>query len=275
METWRLIQEDPKSGSYNMAADQVLLENVFPTTSPVLRLYGWDSWTLSIGQNQQVEGTIDWDWCHRHGVSVVRRMTGGKAVLHGRDITYALVASNQDSRFCHGILETYRKISEGFLLFFNQLGLQPAIHETPSRLREGSPICFSVPSVFEILIHGRKIIGSAQRQTKNGFLQHGTIPVQDPSMMLRSIFKSEENLPLDQQMTSLEAEGVFPRITMNALQSQLIQSIEKTFSVKCQKQDWTPDELSQIAIKSDQVERICLPFNRDQDSDERLSNTMA
>ncbi len=91
MKIWRLIEDIPRSGSFNMAADQVLLENYSKNDDPVFRIYEWAETTLSLGRNEKIDHRIDLDACENLGIPIVRRITGGKAVLHGFDLTYSLV----------------------------------------------------------------------------------------------------------------------------------------------------------------------------------------
>ena len=93
MEIWRLIEDIPRSGSFNMAADKVLLEKYLYNSNPVLRIYEWECPTLSIGRNEVLDQGIDFDACERLGIPVIRRETGGKSVLHGFDITYSSFAN--------------------------------------------------------------------------------------------------------------------------------------------------------------------------------------
>ena len=164
MRTWRLIKDIPRSGSFNMAADQVLLDKCVDNADPVFRLYDWKCPTLSLGKNEKIDPLIDLQECQNLSIPVVRRMTGGKAVLHGFDLTYSLAAGVLDSQFPGGILDNYQFLARGFKHFFLKLGLNPVLlKKSPQKKKTEPHICFSEPSSYEILIEGRKIIGSAQR----------------------------------------------------------------------------------------------------------------
>ena len=99
MGIWRLIEDIPRSGSFNMAADQVLLENYSQEDYPVFRIYDWECTTLSLGRNEVLDSLIDLEVCESLDIPVVRRTTGGKAVLHGFDLTYSLVGGLLDQQF--------------------------------------------------------------------------------------------------------------------------------------------------------------------------------
>jgi len=175
---WRLILDPPASGSWNMAVDEALLtlaaESDYPTT---LRVYSWQPACLSLGQAQPV-AEVDLDRLERFGWSLVRRPTGGRAILHIDEITYSLTGNCDDPLFAGGILPSYQRIAGSLMGFLIVLGLKPESHE--SAVTPGSntqAVCFEVPSHYEITIHGKKIIGSAQARRKNAVLQHGTIPL--------------------------------------------------------------------------------------------------
>ena len=127
MGNWRLIIDTPRSGSFNMAADQVLLDLCRDYAEPVFRLYDWECPTLSLGKNEKLDSLLDLQECQNLSIPVVRRMTGGKSVLHGFDLTYSFVAGVQDSQFPGGILDNYQFIARGFKHFFLNLGLNPVL----------------------------------------------------------------------------------------------------------------------------------------------------
>ena len=108
MRIWRLIEDIPRTGSFNMAADQVLLENYSQGANPVFRIYDWECTTLSLGRNEILDDLIDLDVCRRLEIPIVRRSTGGKAVLHGFDLTYSIVGGVLDQHFSGGVLDNYR-----------------------------------------------------------------------------------------------------------------------------------------------------------------------
>ena len=108
MDCWRLIEDSPRAGSFNMAADNSLFERHCPGDPPVLRLYTWNPPALSLGRNEKIDDKINLEFCRNQGIHVIRRMTGGKAVLHGSDITYSVVGDLNDPQFGGGVLETYR-----------------------------------------------------------------------------------------------------------------------------------------------------------------------
>lgn len=242
-----------------MAADQVLLNQVDAGDPPVLRFYTWASPTLSLGKNQRLD-QIHTEWCQKKGVVIVRRVTGGRAVLHGRDITYSLVGDLQSSRFSGGILKIYQTIAQAFFHFFQSLGLSPQIqpHTRRQRVAQGSQVCFVVPAAFEILIDDCKIIGSAQRQTSQAFLQHGTIPLTDQTELLSHLFKNTSATTLKKKMTDLETLGILDKYSIEELWQLLAHSFEEVFHIGLDKQNWSLAEKVTIAQEEVNFQPILL-----------------
>lgn len=176
---WRLILHPPYGGAWNMAVDEALLESVSGKAQPpTLRIYDWQPYTLSLGHAQQVSD-VNIDELKSNGWDLVRRPTGGKAILHADELTYSLTASLDNPIVYGNVIESYRKISLALVEALTMIGLP-----TDSKLKNSAeshlskdPVCFQFPSDYEITFHGKKIIGSAQARKKNGILQHGSIPL--------------------------------------------------------------------------------------------------
>ncbi len=171
-----------------MAVDQFFLESAsLDPFGGMLRFYGWNRPTLSFGYLQRVKRTVDRQYCERHGIGVVRRPTGGRAVLHHQEITYSVVTSTAGFPGGSSITESYRVISEGLCSGLNKAGIaaevsRPALPEraAPGESDEGprsSSPCFSSISRYELTFGGRKLLGSSQRRMGDCFLQHGSLPV--------------------------------------------------------------------------------------------------
>ncbi|GMR04762.1 MAG: lipoate--protein ligase family protein [Thermodesulfobacteriota bacterium] len=173
MENWRLIIDPPAGGAENMATDEALLRSAAAGEGffkPVLRLYGWKRPTVSIGCLQDASPF------RGSGLPVVRRITGGRAVLHDSEITYSVVAFSGSEKFSGGISAAYSVVSKCIVAALKDTGVDARF----SSARSGtgymrSPACFSTSTRFEILAGRRKIAGSSQRRVKDAFLQHGSI----------------------------------------------------------------------------------------------------
>ncbi len=170
-----------------MAVDLALLQTAIAGGPPVLRFYSWRPPALSLGYNQNA-AIVDKAACTAAGVDVVRRPTGGRAVLHADEVTYTIVLPPDHPLAKLGITESYKELSRGLLAGFHRLGLrcelaQP-VRPVPApggRLANGeggaSAACFDAPSWYELIIAGRKVVGSAQVRRRGALLQHGSVPL--------------------------------------------------------------------------------------------------
>lgn len=176
--TWRLIIGSEADGATNMAVDQAILEAVIEGSSPpTLRFYAWSPPCLSLGRSQPLSD-VDLGACRAAGVDVVRRPTGGRSILHTDELTYSVALLQTDARAEGGVLEGYRRLSEGLLAGLQRLGVA-AIQAMGRRKPQAEPtaICFETPADYEITVDDRKLVGSAQWRARGGVLQHGTLPL--------------------------------------------------------------------------------------------------
>ncbi len=177
---WRLLRHPAEHGAWNMAVDAAILENVIAGQSQsTLRLYDWNPACLSLGF-AQLYADVDEEALAAHGWHVVRRPTGGRAILHTDELTYSVIGPSDEPRLVGGVLESYKRLSEGLMRSLLLLGLP--VERQPMRQGNGfgaldNPVCFEVPSDYEITLKGKKIIGSAQARKKGGVLQHGSLPL--------------------------------------------------------------------------------------------------
>jgi lipoate-protein ligase A len=233
-----------------MARDEFALQRA-REGKPSVRLYAWERLTLSVGRGQQVERQIDLDACRRLGIPVVRRITGGRAVLHGTDLTYAVAAPltgpgagafGPAAR--QGIPGLYRELSRVFVRFFEQLGCAPQVQVYTGRQRAelASPVCFATPSAFEILLDGRKLVGSAQRLLPDAFLQHGSIPLAPQGDVLAQVFRDGAGEAMGGAMTDLTSAGVLPRISLAEVRERLLACFSAEFGVELVPTVWTAEE---------------------------------
>lgn len=186
--SWRLIRSGYLTASDNMALDEALLESVSAGISePVLRLYRWSPAAVTIGYAQPLSRAVNLAACRRSGIDVVRRCTGGRAVLHGDEVTYSIIAPERGALFPADILGSYRRIADALLDALDDLGLQATLsagRERHTASLRYSSACFITPSSYELVYNGCKITGSAQKRNGLAFLQHGSIPVTlDPHLL--------------------------------------------------------------------------------------------
>jgi lipoate-protein ligase A len=176
---WRLVVDTaPRSGAANMAIDQAIAEACAAGESPpTVRFYRWQPPAVSLGRLQPI-GDIDAQRVADLGYEIVRRPTGGRAILHTDEFTYSVAAALEDPLMRGGVMDAYLRISNALLAGLHRLGV-PA-DKAPGDVRVGpdvSAVCFETPSAYEITAGGRKLMGSAQSRRANYVLQHGSLPL--------------------------------------------------------------------------------------------------
>ena len=172
-ETWNFINTGSHDPYYNMAMDEALLNFVSRgEIDPVIRFYTWGPATLSIGYFQRLTKEIDIEKVKEKGYGLVRRQTGGRGVLHDKELTYSVIVPESHPKMPSTITEAYRVISQGLLEGFKNLGFDtyfavPRSKEEREKLKQPrSSVCFDAPSWYELVVEGRKIAGSAQTRQK-------------------------------------------------------------------------------------------------------------
>ena len=181
MTLWRLIITPPARGAWNMALDEAILEHTGRGASlPTLRLYAWNPACLSLGYAQPF-ADIDSARLNERGWEVVRRATGGRAILHTDELTYSVIAPNDEPHVAGSVLESYNRLAQALLLGVQSLDVPVEMKELVGHVSNVTntinPVCFEVPSTYEITVNGKKLIGSAQARKKEGVLQHGSLPL--------------------------------------------------------------------------------------------------
>jgi len=252
--TWRLFPFASFSAAQNMAVDEAIFREVQRTGGPpTVRLYGWLSPAVSIGYFQDAAAEINLPACRARGVSVVRRPTGGRAVYHDDDLTYAVVAPETIPLFPPTIAGAYQAISRCLARGLKELGLAAALasgggaDEDAGRPRRetgkesgGERIapaaCFAVPARHELLVAGRKICGSAQMRSRGTFLQQGSLLMSFDPEKTAAVLKSPAHNPAVQiQMLRDKATSVYehlPRaVTREAVSQSLLAAFQDLWQV--------------------------------------------
>lgn len=178
MTTWRLIKTPPASGAWNMAVDEAVFEHAGRgEVLPTLRLYAWDPACLSLGHAQPFTD-VDSARLQSYGWEVVRRVTGGRAILHTDELTYSVTGPADEPNLAGTVLESYNRLAGALLAAVQNLSLPVEMEEGKADSSGASnPVCFEAPSTYEITVDGKKLIGSAQARRKAGVLQHGSLPL--------------------------------------------------------------------------------------------------
>ncbi|GAB4387768.1 MAG: lipoate--protein ligase family protein [Thermodesulfovibrionales bacterium] len=187
------METGPGGAFHNMAMDEALAISAMEGRGPVLRLYSWRGPSVSIGRFQ-CAGEVDAEYLGLKGIELVRRPTGGRGIFHGEELTYSLAAP-ASGPFAGGLREAYGAIASAFVLALRALGLDARadLRGGGRDRRRRSPLCFATTSYGEITVEGRKVIGSAQRRWRGGFLQQGSIPLAPQSPDARRAFPSAED----------------------------------------------------------------------------------
>lgn len=192
-----LIEEKPNPASLNMAIDEALFNYVSKMKGvSILRFYQWANPTLSIGYHQKVREVANIDFLNKMNIALVRRITGGKAVLHDDEITYSFSSSNPDFIENKSVQESFFLISSALIEGLRILGIPAYLSSRKKEILYKTNLpCFSYPTGNEIIVHGKKLIGSAQKRIKDSLLQHGSIPItMDIETLAKATFSSPENL---------------------------------------------------------------------------------
>ncbi|TAL24189.1 MAG: lipoate--protein ligase family protein [Nitrospirae bacterium] len=230
--TWRIINSTPCSASYNMALDEALAVSVRKGASPpTLRLYSWDRPSLSLGRFQK-SSDINIGYCRANRIQIVKRPTGGRAILHGDELTYSFSVRTDYEPFSKGLLDSYEKISAAFNLALKKLGIQAEAkkHREKGRVLARSPLCFQSSSFGEILIDKKKVIGSAQKRWPDSLLQQGSIPYIIDEAAIINAFGLKSSQKIKQDMTGLK--DIIPDLSDEEFRGIIKLSFEELFDIK-------------------------------------------
>ncbi len=246
---WRFVDTGPLDGPADMAIDEALLDAFDPDRStPVFRLYGWDPPAISLGRFQDPAATLDLERCREDSVPVVRRITGGGAIYHGDELTYAIVCAPRHLPSSTTIKESFRHLTAFLLAFYRSLGLDPAWAVDgagdPSAHGRRTSFCFAGREEFDVVIGERKIGGNAQRRLRGAIFQHGSIPLADRvATGLR--YLRDQPSPGDLRTTSLGELGVATAIP--SLSRRLVEAFDSSLGVSLRPSPLTTEEREHAA----------------------------
>jgi len=232
---WRLILDPPLTGRENMEKDLELMGDVSRGDSPpVLRLYRWAPPAVSFGYFQDQEEVVDLKVCRELGIDVVRRPTGGRAVLHDHELTYSIVVPEVHPFINNGgVMDAYRAISRGIVTAFNLLNITASL--TPEAKGQGdlSPgSCFDTPSAYEIQVEGKKVVGSAQLRRDGIVLQHGAIIFKLQGELYNKILKKNYlQAEIKKQVELGEKAAGLDDLGYDISYNRMIRALVKAFSM--------------------------------------------
>lgn len=197
----RLLLDGHLTGAQNMARDEALLEEGLPT----VRLYGWRPASVSLGR-AQTEADVDLDVARALGVDVVRRATGGGAILHNEaEVTYAVVLPLDFPGLPRDVPGSFAFLSRGVVDALRHLGLPAEVESVPDNTRE--TLCYVRKQGTNVMVNGRKVSGGAQRRNGQAVLQHGTVIVERDEDRMARLFRTPVE-SIRARVTSLHEEGL-------------------------------------------------------------------
>lgn len=240
-DTWRFIDTGACRASYNMAMDKAIATAVKRGNSPpTLRLYEWDIPSVSIGYFQRMRD-INIDYCRERSIPIVRRPTGGRAILHNHEITYSFSVKTEYGAFSKGLLDSYKKISRAFGLALSKIGLASELKLQKEPHRNRSPLCFQSTSYGEITINSKKVIGSAQKRWTDGLLQQGSIPFIIDEDEIAKVFRLKSS-EIGKKFTGLKK--ILSNLNIESFKDAIRISFEETFDTRLILSSPSQDEIS-------------------------------
>lgn len=251
MDKWRVITTKSYNGAMNMAIDEaIMIAHKEGKVKPTLRFYTWDPACITIGYFQKLEDEIDLEKCMELNVDCVRRITGGRAVLHDNELTYSIIVGENNPLMDSSITKSYKFISEGLVKGLNLCGVYTdELNKGEKIERENlSAACFNAHASYEISINKKKVVGSAQSRKDGVILQHGSIILDFDVNKLFEIIKTESLERKDRliNFTAKKASGIENetniKLDVDELEKNLIQGIKEHFNVEFIEEDLTEYE---------------------------------
>ena len=222
----------PRSGAENMARDAGLIERARDTGEAVFSVYSWVRPTLSFGRNQTACGLYDIDALATRGIDVVRRPTGGRALLHWHEVTYSVTAPANDS-----LGEWYQRINRILLRGLALLGVSASESAGDGAALPPGPVpCFAAPAKGELVVNGAKLVGSAQYREKGALLQHGSILLRDDQALIDSLMKPSDT-PWQPTVAATITEAIGREPSVGEVASLLFASLRELEDVEARALD--------------------------------------
>lgn len=260
---FRFLDHGPGPPRWNMAVDEVLRRSHAEAGGPpTLRFYQWSQPTLSLGAGQQLPAALSEERLASLGLAVVRRPTGGRAVLHGGDLTYCLVAGERDG-FQPSVTAVYRRLSRGLQAGLALLGVA-ASPGTFSRLPPRGFNCFAGAASGDLTWQGKKFLGSAQAWQGRSFLQHGAVLLSSQAETWRRLLGDADQGAADQVISLAEILGAPP--SLGSLKTALLQGFQEELGVTFEAGELTPWEqelltAGTLTFDIDNSLPVCHPVN--------------
>ena len=243
MKTGFLLKYQPNNGNTNMDFDERLLNFAIEhaVDVPIVRFYGWAPACLSLGRNQD-DTFIDKDICQKKGVDIVRRLTGGRALYHDRELSYSFICPISFLKTGGAVVDSCREICGALSLGFAKLGLDVGFLEEKKRTRRYE-YCMSLSTDTDLIYKNKKLVGSAQYRKDGYLLQQGSILLDYDKAEIQTLFGEK---PSDRKITTLKK--IAPKITGYALENALREGCSDYFEI-----EFTP-----LFLEDQNVERLLL-----------------
>lgn len=257
---WRLISDPPRQGALNMEIDDALLHHLEESDriATVVRFYEWEQPTLSLGQHQKIELAADTDFCQANHIDIVHRPTGGRAVLHDQELTYAVISNDQEIFPSTSVLGTYKQIAQGLCRGLKRLGVDALLADAPTHALEApqNPVtikhpCFNSPSRYELMVGQRKLVGSAQKRLQRSFLQHGSLLLDCDIPKLAHATRADPRA-LAQSITTLRSL-LGRQVDRMEVEQLLREGMEAEFSIQFEVRPLGPEELRAMSKYKDKI----------------------
>lgn len=232
---WRLIDTGYNNAFYNMAIDEALMNL---SKIPVLRFYTWKPSAVSLGYFQSIYD-IDLGFCKKNKIDVVRRITGGKAVFHDKELTYSFIID--EIKVPKSVVGSYKKISNSVLIALRNSGINAKFNDKNVKQTK-TPVCLNNPSWYEIVVDNKKIAAAAQKRLNGQLLQHGPILIDADYNKLCSVFKNNKNLINETNKRIISIKKLNKQIKIENLKKELKKGFEDNFNVKFKEDELTEKE---------------------------------
>jgi lipoyl(octanoyl) transferase len=255
----RIIIDIARNPAFNMAADLFLLKACVNQKKIFVRFYRWSPASITIGLMQDASALLDFPAMNKNNVEWIRRPTGGRAVLHENDVTYSCIFPATIVEMGKNVMETYRIISRCLMEGLCHVGIHcetcdstTALHETKGELKLP---CFLAPNRNEIMVNGKKLVGSAQKRTASAILQHGSIPLTSAYrtlpdyLMLPDAERKHQIKLLEEKSVSIEDLG--QKRSASSIISALSKGFRTCLPFKAEEIPWSEKEMSEISLQAE------------------------
>ncbi len=231
------------NGSWNMAVDEaIFIITKEKNLSPTLRFYRWRPSAVSIGYAQNVGEEVNLKECRRLRMDIVRRYTGGGAIFHADELTYSFISKTDGYQHFDDLLASYKQVCWGIIKGLSKLGISVKFREEKNKLSSRKKVpCFMANSKHDLIVNEKKVLGNAQRRTKEVFLQQGSLPLSYDFNLINRIFPGSNGFK--NRATSI-SEILDQEISLGEIKEKLLFGFTSHFSVNFREETLSGEEES-------------------------------